>query len=99
MNNNFTMTNDYILFLLPVDARTIKEIINEKLDMLEYQDSYIYHEYPDKNELLRTLEEIYSSPIFPTSHASLRDLAHTMLVYEILDRRNRYFNIISNFEE
>ena len=96
MTNNLTPTNEYFLFLLPVKAKTIKSLIDERLDMLEYQDSIIYHEFPDKNELLRQLEMIYTSPTFPDSSEDMKDLAWTMFMYEIVSRRNRYFEIISS---
>ena len=96
MDNTMSNTNDYALFLLPLNARTIKILIDELLDMLEYQDSFMYHEYPDKNELLRYVDQIYSSPSFPDKHPYLKDLAQTMLVYEILNRRTRYSNFINN---
>ena len=95
MTNNLSNTNDYFLFLLPVNTRTIKLLVNELLDMYEYQDSFIYHEYPDKNEILRQLETIYASPTFPDSSDEMKDLAQTIFLYEMLIRRNRYFDIIN----
>ena len=111
----------YMLFLLTPNARIIKELVDEILDRLEYEGSIIFHEYPDKNELLNIMEQIYSSPRFPgnapstspnntsnnTSNEvssmqmhnlvpSLRDLAETIFIYEMINRRRRYFNIVNN---
>ena len=60
MTNNLTPSNEYFIFLLPPNTRVIKTLIDELLDMLEYQDSVIYHEFPDKNALLRELETVYN---------------------------------------
>ena len=95
MTNNLTPTNEYFIFLLPQNTRTIKTLIDELLDMLEYQDSIIYHEFPDKNDLLRQLETVYNAPTFPDSSNEMKDLAWTIFMYEIINRRNRYFEIIN----
>ena len=94
MTNNLTPSNEYFIFLLPPNTRVIKTLIDELLDMLEYQDSVIYHEFPDKNALLRELETVYNAPSFPDSSEEMKELAQTIFMYEINNRRNRYFEII-----
>ena len=111
----------YVLFLLQPNARIIKELIEEILDRLEYEGSIIFHEYPDKNELLNIIEQVYSSPQFPNNttnntsdnipnttqdnisamqtyniSSDLRSLVETIFIYEMLNRRRRYFNIVNN---
>ena len=107
----------YVLFLLQPNARIIKELVDEILDRIEYEGSIIFHEYPDKNELLKIIEQVYSSPQFPDNTSNnipdatqnnissmqthnispdLRSLVETIFIYEMLNRRRRYFNIVNN---
>lgn len=85
----------YLLFLLQPTSRLIKKLVDDLLDRLEYDGSIIYHEYPDKNELLRILQPIYATDSFPDNST---ELTEAIFFYEIFNRRRRYFNIVNNYQ-
>lgn len=83
----------YLSYLLSPVAANIKKLTDEILDRLEYEGSVIFHEYPDKNALLRLIEPIYESPKYP-SDETLRDLTEAIFYYEMYKRRARYFELL-----
>ena len=96
-SNNTDANNAYILFLYPKEARQIKEIIDNKLNTLDYEGSIIFHEYPDKTALQNIISQIkVPYEIEKISPNWLQQLIEVIFYNEIYNRRNRHFNANNN---
>ena len=50
---------DYMSSMFSKEERRIRDTVNEALDKLEYEDSVIWHEYPDKVYLQAIMDILY----------------------------------------
>ena len=97
---------DYFKQLYPNSARRIQKEINNECDMLEYDGSVMFDEYPDRVTLDRIIDRIYervqdmdetpqveakSFYYAPRRRQNLlRDFVSILLLNELFNRRRRY---------
>ena len=88
-----TDNNAYILFLYPKEAREINQIVNNKLNTLDYDGSIIFHEYPDKEALKNIIEQIeVPFTIEELSPNWLKQLIEVIFLNEMNNRRKKHNN-------
>ena len=78
----------------PEIAKQIQEKVEEECDLLDYEGSRLYDEYPDRYMLYHLVRKIVSSVssqanIKAMSDSLLEDLVQVMLFHEISRRRCR----------
>ena len=90
----------YLQQLYPAEAKRYQKVITGILDTLDYSDSMIYDEYPDKWQLYKLSmdiadrikrEDIKNNPdaVFPEEKWKwLGDLVQILVCYEIYRRRH-----------
>ena len=91
---------EYLQQLYPAEAKRYQKVITGILDTLDYSDSMIYDEYPDKWQLYKLSmdiadrikrEDIKNNPdaVFPEEKWKwLGDLVQILACYEIYRRRH-----------
>ena len=91
---------EYLQQLYPAEAKRYQKVITGILDTLDYSDSMIYDEYPDKWQLYKLSmdiadrikrEDIKNNPdaVFPEEKWKwLGDLVQILVCYEIYRRRH-----------
>ena len=91
---------EYLQQLYPAEAKRYQKVITGILDTLDYSDSMIYDEYPDKWQLYKLSmdiadrikrEDIKNNPdaVFPEEKWKwLGDLVQILVGYEIYRRRH-----------
>ena len=91
---------EYLQQLYPAEAKSYQKVITGILDTLDYSDSMIYDEYPDKWQLYKLSmdiadrikrEDIKNNPdaVFPEEKWKwLGDLVQILVCYEIYRRRH-----------
>ena len=91
---------EYLQQMYPAEAKRYQKVITGILDTLDYSDSMIYDEYPDKWQLYKLSmdiadrikrEDIKNNPdaVFPEEKWKwLGDLVHILVCYEIYRRRH-----------
>ena len=91
---------EYLQQLYPAEAKRYQKVITGVLDTLDYSDSMIYDEYPDKWQLYKLSmdiadrikrEDIKNNPdaVFPEEKWKwLGDLVQILVCYEIYRRRH-----------
>ena len=92
--------SEYLQQLYPAEAKRYQKVITGILDTLDYSDSMIYDEYPDKWQLYKLSmdiadrikrEDIKNNPdaVFPEEKWKwLGDLVQILVCYEIYRRRH-----------
>ena len=91
---------EYLQQMYPAEAKRYQKVITGILDTLDYSDSMIYDEYPDKWQLYKLSmdiadrikrEDIKNNPdaVFPEEKWKwLGDLVQILVCYEIYRRRH-----------
>ena len=91
---------EYLQQMYPAEAKRYQKVITGILDTLDYSDSMIYDEYPDKWQLYKLSmdiadrikrEDIKNNPdaVFPEEKWKwLGDLVQILVYYEIYRRRH-----------
>ena len=90
LEKEFSLMKSYY----PETARKIQEKVEEECDLLDYEGSRMYDEYPDRYMLYhlgkKIVDEVKQEPELETmSDSLLGDLAEVLLFHEISRRRCR----------
>ena len=86
--NEFRSELDYLRGLYPVSAKKSQILAEEACDLLEYPESPMYDEYPDREFLYRELSKVRERhPEETAGEKEEQDLLQVMLVNEIYRRR------------
>ena len=82
--------------LYPMLARRIQPLVEKACDMLEYEGSFMFDEYPDQLSLLRKSQEIWEQAQKGENFGEndpqweqVRDLIGVLLLQEMLVRRKK----------
>ena len=103
MFNPFVMgerDNAYLREMYPKEAKTIGDMIENELDMVDYSGSFIYDEYPDKYLFFRIVNKVtdryfkqtgvvMDGDITSKNKQWVQEIAQVILANEIYRRRNR----------
>lgn len=85
------MDIEYLRSMYPDIPKRMLPYVQEECDRLEYENSMVYDQYPDKLQLKlmcgRVCDNVTRHENFDISGQSLRDLAEVMLFHEIYRRR------------
>ncbi len=85
------MDFEYLKSMYPEIPKRILPYIEEECDRMEYENSMIYDQYPDKLQLKlmcgRICGNIQKQEHLPELSGELRDLAEVMLFQELYKRR------------
>ena len=97
---------DYMRRLMPASFYNLFELIEDICDRLEYKDSFLFDEYPDKTIIQNLTDKIYSqledtdrkTLISDSSNPLLlKNFIQSFLLNEILLRRCRYYHKMKRF--
>lgn len=83
---------EYLKSMYPDTARQILPYVEEECDRMEYENSVVYDQYPDKLQLKLMCRRVYDNvtkheKAIADEKASLRDLIEVMLYQELYKRR------------
>ena len=94
--NEFRSELDYLRGLYPVSAKKSQILAEEACDLLEYPESPMYDEYPDRLSLLRKSQEVWKQAQKRENFGEnspdweqIRDLTGVLLLQEMLVRRKK----------
>lgn len=102
MFNPFVMgerESEYLREMYPREAKLIKDMVENELDMVDYRGSFIYDEYPDKYLFFRLVKRVadrYFQQITPVEGENantankpwIQEIVQVILANEIYRRRN-----------
>ncbi|MDD3368640.1 MAG: hypothetical protein PHP50_07080 [Lachnospiraceae bacterium] len=97
-NDENTVMQDleYLQQMYPAEAKEYQKKIVSMLDKLDYEDSMIYDEYPDRWQLFRLAESITKSiendsdeEIDPMRRDHIMGMVQILLFYEVYKRRRK----------
>lgn len=85
---------EYMKQLYPKRLQTVKNVIEEECDKLEYEGSIMFDEYPDRASLLQICEKIekQTQNLEMQENNWMRDIIQGLLFDEMHRRRCRYRN-------
>lgn len=84
---------EYMKSLYPGLAKRLLPYVEEECDRMEYENSVIFDEYPDKLQLRLMCVRVcgqarkYEKDLCPEQDASLRDFVEVMVYQEVYRRR------------
>ena len=82
---------DYFKEMYPIALRKMQSIVDEACDKMEYDNSLMYDEYPDKVMLKRKSLELVKE--YGVDDQMTKDIMDVLFVNEIVRRRIRYRKI------
>lgn len=80
---------EYLKSMYPADARKIQGIVENAMQILDYEGSMIYDEYPDKIMMRRLMTIIYDQIKDDESMKDKRDIVDILVIEDILNRRQK----------
>ncbi|NBH84165.1 hypothetical protein D7X88_14855 [bacterium C-53] len=80
---------EYLKSMYPADARKIQGIVENAMQILDYEGSMIYDEYPDKIMMRRLMTIIYDQIKDDESMKNKRDIVDILVIEDILNRRQK----------
>lgn len=83
---------EYLKSMYPREAKRIQKAVEDALEILDYEDSMIYDDYPDKLMLRKLMQTIYHQ-LFDIEgmqdEKGKRDLVDILVIQDIMKRRER----------
>lgn len=81
----------FLKTMYPSSVAMLYEYISDAADKLEYEGSFMFDEYPDRELVLKFVEDIYTKALASagTSDSYLYELIAVMAVNEFIHRRIR----------
>ncbi|MCH5260202.1 MAG: hypothetical protein J1F18_10625 [Lachnospiraceae bacterium] len=101
--DSVTRDLEYLQQMYPVQAKKYQKIIAESLDLIDYEGSMIYDEYPDKWQIYRLTQMIVDKikktedELSDTDLEWLTEFIQVLLSYEIYKKRHFNSNGILKF--
>lgn len=81
---------EYLQQMYPVKTKKYLSKISEVLNMMDYEGSMIYDQYPDRMQMMETVDTIVKMvKEKDEDEAWLRDLIMVLLCHEVLRRRHK----------
>lgn len=80
---------EYLKSMYPMAARQIEIIVSHALEILDYDESMIYDEYPDKIMIRRLMGMIYDQVATLPGMQNKKDLVDVLVIEDLLKRRDR----------
>lgn len=91
---------EYLLEMYPREAKLIRSMVENELDMVDYSGSFIYDEYPDKYLFFRLVKKVTDRYLEQGQDAKeeceagqkkawVQEIVQVILANEIYRRRNR----------
>ncbi len=91
---------EYLLEMYPREAKLIRNMVENELDMVDYSGSFIYDEYPDKYLFFRLVKKVTDHYLKQGQDAKeecavgqkktwVQEIVQVILANEIYRRRNR----------
>lgn len=103
-NTHITRDLEYLQQMYPRKAKQYQKLVYDTLNLLDYEGSVIYDEYPDKLQLERITETVVDKITrsgevdnSPQDSEWLRELVQIIVYYEIYKRRHREKSIFPSF--
>ena len=81
----------YFTHIYPVSVRRYVVPVRSAFDKLEYNGSFLFDQYPDREALLRIADDLLSED------AGDRDLLVMLMLHELMHRRQRYRSTRNKF--
>ena len=103
-NTHITRDLEYLQQMYPKKAKQYQKLVYETLNLLDYEGSVIYDEYPDKLQLERITETVLDKIArlgdvdnSPQDMEWLRELVQIIVYYDIYKRRHKERSIFPSF--
>lgn len=80
---------EYLKSMYPADARKIQKIVENAMQILDYEGSMIYDEYPDKIMLRRLMGIIYDQIKDDDSLKDKKDIVDILVIEDVMKRRQK----------
>ena len=81
---------EYLQQMYPLKTKKYLSKISEVLNMMDYEGSMIYDQYPDRMQMMETVDTIVKMvKEKDEDEAWLRDLIMVLLCHEVLRRRHK----------
>lgn len=78
---------EYLKSMYPADARKIQKIVEDAMQILDYEGSMIYDEYPDRIMLRRLMAIIYDQIKDDEILKDKKDIVDILVIEDIMGRR------------
>lgn len=86
---------EYFKTMYPVSIRKMQNIVDEACDKMEYDNSIMYDEYPDKVMIRKKSKELVEKATkeYGKCDEIIEDIIEVLFINEIIRRRIRYRKI------
>lgn len=81
---------EYLKSLYPADARKIQQIVESAMAILDYEESMIYDDYPDKIMLRKIMGTIYVQISDMQDADKKKDLVDILVIEDLIRKRDKH---------
>ena len=84
---SYSFEYEYMVEYYPAEVRWLNSYIQEVIDSIDEPHSFIYDEYPDRNQIYELVDMVYEALIEKEENSCLKYMIQVLVVHEIFYRR------------